>query len=839
MIGTYATASAKGTYASRLDAEPTQFIGLSHLSKYNAAVNEGSSFGRDYPYPFKYIFDDEGPVLLRVYLSEPAKGIESFTLTLGFPQPFWDPALDLTAEGFFEAQEGVDFTQEGGFSYKFKPGELYHEIRITPVLRSQWFVERILYITLEPQNCQGCTVMSFASINMVSIASRLTPPVLTVTAAASGTAAGFDVTFDLDAPCIDPVTVYYRWFDPGSGNEVIDVTPTDAANRSGTCTIPAGSDQKVVEFALNPLVPTPVDRKIEIFHERETVNPEKEQTWIDPETATYSVSRDIHWDENLVRRGSDVTRHGFTGFLTPKTYTAQHGFRPHAAGIPTMSLIDGASEINVNEPNPSQAIITIPTNPVNDPETGRPMYYLVPSDNVSGVPYVRQEFPPAYGGGPISAFTLLKWSRVSYRREFFTGSEAGKNVEYSRVGFRVRVRDRNHGVVFRFRNAGLFGDPWGDQTAASAAFQFHPSILPVAGDTIQMTDYLGATNTWTWVATATDPPTAFQMEVKATPEECAVEMAYAVASTGESPGVGIHRLTAVSEGRTCTVSQGKPRPVSSGDTAITCSSTAYLYLPPTRLVTSSISDAGGRDMRPVAVGGTNEQYYYDSTTGIEVWFYSIDNPWQNSAIHPPSGPLHIPTCLDAWGTWYGVTRDSTGLVLWYIHYMPRLSDTLDHWRYGTSDGTGNLGTGMDTDPPVGTGQKIHWNYNGWHSEGTGNLLLDDDVDPAHPYYNLRGYEFRGDVGNPIEYPVYMDARGDGTYPGPYQDGSRGGTNTLNSIRDNEMGCLWHSWAFETQDASMTLGPPTEYWNNAGNYWTPRGYAVTLGPIRSNHTINIT
>jgi hypothetical protein len=817
MVGTYATAGAKGTYASRADAEPTQFIGLAHLSKYNAQINEGGTYGKDFPYPFRYVLDDSDAVLLRVYLTQPAKGYESFTLTLGLPQPEWDASVNLTAEGYYEAVEGTDFTQVGGFSYSFKPGEIYHDIRVTPVKRTQWFVERLLYVRIEQQNVNGASVLGYANCNLVSIASRLTPPVLTVTGggAVSGT---FNLTFSLDAACIDPVTVYYTW-------DNTDVVATDSANNSGSLTIASGQSSKVVNFT--ETTGGGASRTITVDHERGTVVPSKQQTWIDPDAATYSVDRDVHVDENLVRRSNDIGRHGFTSGLVVRTYSASQGFRPQMSGVPTLHLLDGAGELNLNEPNASQGVITIPDNAVTDPITGRQMRYVVPSENVTGIPYIRQEFPAAYGGGPISAFELNRWTRVAYRREFFTGSEASKNVEYSRVGFRIRVRDRNPGVTFKFRKVGT--DGWGDQTYASAVFVFDATDHALLdGTDVTLTEVNGVVHKL-YFGTGRDIDTSGNVF------DTANNFKEAVNLIG-----GGSKFDAQRQGATVTVTRLEAAPAVgvvgglSADRSISYNAgTGNLdgYASrPGRFTTASIVDGAGRDMRPTAVGGAG-QYYYDSVSGVEVWFWHRYNTWMRPSGYAGS----VVSSEDGWNDWYGVIRDEAGLCLWFIHYMPDEVQTGELYRYGTENQTGLSG-----DTLVNSGNKGLWNYDESSSETSGNKI----TDTASAYYDLRGYEFSGDIGNPIEYPVWVDSRTNKPDPFPsggglYQDGSRSGTNTLDNIRSNERGALMHSWWFETQESQFNsghpMGPPARFWPSFGNYWTPRGLAITSDP-RSTITV---
>lgn len=831
MIGTYQTVSVTGTYASRRDAEPTQYIGLAHLSKYNALVNEGAAFGRDYPYPFRYLFDTDDAVTVRVFLSQPARGYETFTLIDTLPDNFDAPGVVYTDEGYFEAQVDVDYTRNAGFTYAFKPGERFKDIRITPVERPQWFVERLLHLRLEQSNVQGAQVLPYATVNLISIASHRTPPVLTVSGPGSGTGT-FDITFSLDAACIDPVTIYYNWVDNATGLPATDVTPTNASGASGVATIPAGGTSLVVNFTESTTVGQV--RKITVDHERGTVVLGKQQAWIDSEAGTYTVTRDIHIDENLVRRSNDIFRHGMTGRNTKTSYTAEQGIRPHVGGFPSMSLVDGAGEINHLLLGEGQFDTVLPDNTVNDPITGRAMYYMVPSSNANGMPYVRQEFPPAYGGGPISAFPLQQWSRVAYRREFFYGSEASKNTEYARVGYRIRVRDRNTGVVFKFRKTGT--DPWGDAGVGSYTFRFNGTV---AGSLeIDIYDVDGVYRRYKWGGTTGG--TTVGVVVPATITSETIAAAWADAFNG-SHG---QKLTALHSGDDVTLSHTEAAPVYDGtgvltnrwsDKPITYNTSAWFKgspASPQRFTTPTIVDGAGRDMRPASVGGTNEQYYYDSVSGVEVWFWHRYNQWRQRVGY--SGTVS-PNSDDAWGQWYGVTRDDAGLCLWYIQYMPLETAVNEHYRYGT------VGMdGRDSAALVNSGNKGLWNYDEVTSETLGNKILDD----GSAYYDQRGWNFAGDIGNPIEYPTWIAAGTNKPDPFPaggglYQDGSREGTNTLNHVRDNRRGCLWHSWWFETQDAQFApMGPPTDYWPCFGNYWTPRGYAITTDP-RSNHVVIIT
>lgn len=822
MIGTYQTVSVTGTYASRRDAEPTQYIGLAHLSKYNALVNEGAEFGRDYPYPFRYLFDTDDAVTVRVFLSQPARGYETFTLIDTLPDNFDAPGVVYTDEGYFEAQVDVDYTRSAGFTYAFKPGERFKDIRITPVERSQWFVERLLHLRLEQSNVQGAQVLPYATVNLISIASHRTPPVLTVSGPGSGTGT-FDITFSLDAACIDPVTIYYNWVDNATQLPVTDVTPTDPSGASGVATIPAGGTSLVVNFTEGTTVGQV--RKITVDHERGTVVLGKQQTWIDSEAGTYTVTRDIHIDENLVRRSNDIFRHGMTGRNTKTSYTAEQGIRPHVGGFPSMSLVDGAGEINHLLLGEGQFDTVLPDNTVNDPVTGRAMYYMVPSANADGMPYVRQEFPPAYGGGPISAFPLQQWSRVAYRREFFYGSEASKNTEYARVGYRIRVRDRNTGVVFKFRKAGAGG--WGDATPAQAVLTFTTNPT---GEQITLTDYAGTSQTFSFGVGAPNQVPA-PTDVNDMPGWA---QAFAGVVTSLNPGF---RIYATVDGANVTVAQDAARPEISTATAyggrpITYTNTAPWGTPPTHMQTPTLVDGSGRYMGPASAGGSNVQYYYDSVSGVEVWFWHRYNQWRQRVGY--SGTVS-PNSDDAWGQWYGVTRDDAGLCLWYIQYMPLETSVNEHYRYGT------VGMdGRDSAALVNSGNKGLWNYDEVTSETLGNKILDE----GSAYYDQRGWNFAGDIGNPIEYPTWIAAGTNKPDPFPaggglYQDGSREGTNTLNHVRDNQRGCLWHSWWFETQDAQFApMGPPTDYWPCFGNYWTPRGYAITTDP-RSNHVVIIT
>lgn len=90
--------------------------------------------------------------------------------------------------------------------------------------------------------------------------------------------------------------------------------------------------------------------------------------------------------------------------------------------------------------------------PEVDPNTGNPLKAFVPTGNYgeSEMPYLRQSFFTVFGGGPNTGHVAKEWSRSVYRIAHWTAGEStDRDVEFHRVGVRVRWQNRNHGASFR------------------------------------------------------------------------------------------------------------------------------------------------------------------------------------------------------------------------------------------------------------------------------------------------------------------------------------------------------------------------------------------------------
>jgi hypothetical protein len=398
------------------------------------------------------------------------------------------------------------------------------------------------------------------------------------------------------------------------------------------------------------------------------------------------------------------------------------------------------------------------------------------------------------------------------------------------VGYRIRERDRNTGVVFKFRRCGA--GAFGDATPATAVVTFNGT--DPSGETITLEDYAGTSHVFYFGPGGGGGNIEVPLPVGGTMDASGWAQQLTAQITALNPGF---RVYATQDGATVNLAMDAARPEINTATAygarpIAYSSTGWLSSSPANFRTETIVDGAGRYMGPASAGGTNVQYLYDTVSGVEVWFWHRYNQWRQRVGY--SGTV-TPNSDDAWGQWYGVVRDEAGLCLWYIQYMPLEGAVDEHYRYGT------VGMdGRDSAALVNSGNKGLWNYDEVTSETLGQKI----TDTSSAYYDQRGWNFAGDIGNPIEYPTWIAAGTNKPDPFPaggglYQDGSREGTNTLNHVRDNQRGALWHSWWFETQDAQFVpMGPPPDYWPSLGNYWTPRGYAITTDP-RAEDVILVT
>ena len=165
--------------------------------------------------------------------------------------------------------------------------------------------------------------------------------------------------------------------------------------------------------------------------------------------------RDVHADENLWQWSNDLVAGGTeTGEDIPIALQPTAAELPRFPGLPTPAIYDGTTHSGDSwgqggaRPQ-AQVWEQDDPSPVLDPLTGNPLKIYGPDQYADGMPYVRESFSKVFCGGPLTAHQSRLYMRMSYVIEYMQGVDAGRNMEFHRVGIRIREANRNHGAVFR------------------------------------------------------------------------------------------------------------------------------------------------------------------------------------------------------------------------------------------------------------------------------------------------------------------------------------------------------------------------------------------------------
>lgn len=165
--------------------------------------------------------------------------------------------------------------------------------------------------------------------------------------------------------------------------------------------------------------------------------------------------RNVHADENLWQWSNDLVAGGSeTGEDTPIALYPVEMDLPRFPGIPTPAIYDGTKHTGDSwgqgggRPQ-AQIWEQDDASPVLDPVTGNPLKIYGPDQYAEGMPYVRESFSKVFCGGPLTAHQSRRFMRMSFVIEYMQGVDAGRNMEFHRVGIRIREANRNHGAVFR------------------------------------------------------------------------------------------------------------------------------------------------------------------------------------------------------------------------------------------------------------------------------------------------------------------------------------------------------------------------------------------------------
>jgi hypothetical protein len=837
MIGVGRAARVVGTAtvtdAWRTDAD-TQFAQWASVSKYDPGVNEGAAVYDTKHYYTRFLADTAGTFDFYVQLSGPATGRERIR---------W--SIDGADTDFVEFDQ-TRVNDSGVLELAPTKGRDQVRFRATIKERNGWFHPRRMVLTLD--SADQCELVDGPTTLVLIIYSRKDPPRITLTGGplTMGVGGTDDCDFNVVdstgaaytmANLIDPITVYFRvyqtsdtWKTPLPDVIRIDGDPeTDPRDQKVTFTSASPATQNVTFIAYSGSGSYTLEALIERGSLKYAAEQFDADTGIKNLTGYY-----VHRDENQWCFSNDFARLRQDNYgLYDKDgwhpgYPTGYGFGGHTTTTDAQDFVRFET----------QSAVT----PVTDPITGNSMEWWVNTAQVTAGPsYTRQLFTVQYCGGPwighVPPGAGENFVRAAYRFEPFKSEDADHQHEVMSVGYRARQVARSSSVQFRARNVvGANGHgTFGPQDQPYIAWT--QNTVGVAGDSITITDYEGTSATFTAGA---------EYAVGSTADDTAQNIVDAVnGSSLKVIALKAGSTVAVKQGEVNGTHPGVPAYNASGDHTDRLAATGggfdsrVTFLTSKRFVSTAIVDASGNDCRPTAVGGTTGEYYYDSETGTELWFWSMKNMWGRQLNATVSGILtnSAPERLthSAWNIWYGVRRDPIwGLTLWMVNYVPdepaAFNPTLayDHelvYRYNDGDATntrsfsawGYDGTLIDRTPAEP----------GWLIESTETAyqpLVDDGYDTD----DCKGWDFAGHskclmVFNPVWVSNF--------------DGSDD-IATFNNVKTNSLGNLIHSIQMQIDTEANVAGWPDFFPAQLYNWWSPRGNCTAFDDTRPTIAITV-
>lgn len=857
MIGVGRAARVVGTASvvdQKRDQTTTPVAGWASVSKYDSVVSEGASTLSVTHYWTRFLQDTYGTFDIYVTLSAPATGRERLR---------WEIAGDPTT-GFVAFDESR-VNSAGNLEMAFIKGRTQHRIRVSVTEREKWFRPRRYVLNL--LSADNCEVADGPNTLVLIVYSRKEPPQIQITGGGTMTGspnATADVTFTLKDPdgtdydmskLIDQVDVYYRIY--LSTDAYKTPVPTKIGPTSGGSAV--GTDPRQQKVTWNPgglaaqtVTFTEVGAasgtyKLEAIVERPTVKYDSE--WINPDTGIKSTSTiDIHVDENQWMFSNDYP------LLRQDNYGLyiQDGWHP---GYPTGYGYGGQTLTTTSLPHVEFHSQTA-ASPVNDPITGNSLEWWANTAQVTAGPsYTRQLFSVQYCGGPWIGHvppTGTNFIRAAYRIEPYKSEDVDHQAETISVGYRARQVARSSSVQFRMRNvvgANGHGKFPASYNAQQPYIAWTQDAVFGAGDSLSLVDYEGSPYTYT---------AGVHFAVGATADESAQNLVDAI---NASP----LKVFALKAGSTVAVKQGESNGVHPGVPAYSASGfytdrlnvtggnfdLRVTFVTSKRFTSTGIVDASGNDCRPTAVGGTTGEYYYDSDTGVELWFWSMKNMWGRNAgwtggtgLTTTSAPERLTTSV--WNKWYGVYRDPIwGLTVWMVNYVadepagfdPTAAIAVDSdvYRYNEGNTTSNVRafTAWDNTvhPPSRT--PVVGDAHGWLIESTETGYFPDGA--TWTQVQGKGYDFTAYSKCLMVFnPVWALS----------QDGSDDNQGFA-TIRDGDIGTLIHSiqmQVFERQsdfyDATTGSWPdffPAQLYN----WWSPRGNCTSTNDDRPKVDLVVT
>lgn len=231
---------------------------------------------------------------------------------------------------------------------------------------------------------------------------------------------------------------------------------------NGDATIPAGSTTAALALPYDGDHASGSTVVLSADYERNTVA-FTELDW-DPVQGSFSVSRDVHIDENMWPQSQDLVSAGFDQSVT------RSADKPWWPGYPTQWGIDGS--IDSTDPSLTGYKVDIveqsATTKIVDPVTGNAIKWFVPNDHiVQLVPYLRNAFSLTWPGGRSTAHQLKEWTRGAFRIIPMDAADIDHQAEFFEISQRVRTQDTNHVAKFRWKDVGSPGFGTGTPGLAS------------------------------------------------------------------------------------------------------------------------------------------------------------------------------------------------------------------------------------------------------------------------------------------------------------------------------------------------------------------------------------
>lgn len=839
-----------------------------HLSVYAPAKTEGVDDKKQVRMWGRYLRAGDPAFTVRVQLDHPALGGEQVKVT-----ETEENGLSLT---------GL-LTTPGTTTYTLQRAQNCIEFTVTPSSTTQYFRPRRLIYELEPV-FRSKVPANETKICVITLLAAQDPPTVTLSVgsgpySAPGT---LPLTYSMSAALFEATKIHV-WLETNPGGE-LTTAATGASEHIFTVTAQTGNIY--IDIPRNA---TAGAYRVRAAHPVNTKDSVGEKT-VDPITQTYKTTDASFHEGSKFRWTNDLHRQQFENESYRDAIQAdQFGGIGGYETTHNSGGVTALSETHTVRRDQSAA------SPIVDPVTGNALQYVIPSSDVqSGIPYLREGFDSMYEGGPACLLRMRGWIRVSYCVEPFKSEDNPtlvvttnpanddpgmlftKQIPYFRVGYRVREATRNHGVSFEWRNTMPTSgySKFGDQTKDSITFTFGTSTYVDCFDRpIRFIDTTGTLYAFSIASTpggggggGTPTPSVYPPSGGTVPTSAA-ETALQLASLINTSAI---QMTAVADGATLTVKQDNYAPNFGGFTLVDftqdpvngpadwCSAlTISPVVNNIRLTNTALVDNAGNSIAPTLTGagttsspivvGSGGQYYFDSVTGVEVWFLKRYNLWNKH--YNTSGTVTAPTGAtgmlatgshNQWGSWYGVERTRSGLCAYVNNYVPTAepadptSFTDDAYVYAWDLTTIDPQEGLDDDIGYNTFPPIAANR---VSSATAAAEETAGAALTTTHGDLKGVEFDGAARHlQIAYPVWCSS----------SDRSNGkvGTRpyTLNSIRNNEIGMLWHSAQTQTADDTTSdppwgSGAPEYQWQNQSPGYYPRGGCHTTNP-RSSATFTI-